>query len=84
MEHNYQKHLYAIIASDKSQITVLACPYATGYTIPPMVVFDRKHLHPDMTAGKVPGTYNGLSEKGGMDGQLFQEYFQSEPFPSYQ
>ena len=45
-------HPYSISAWDKSQIIILACGSAAGYTIPPMVVFDRKSLTPDMTLGK--------------------------------
>ena len=61
----------------KSQITVLACASASGYTIPPMVVFDRKHLQADMTVGEIPGTFYGLSPSGWMDAELFEEWFSS-------
>jgi hypothetical protein len=69
------KHPYTITSSDKSQITVLACASAAGNAIPPMVIFDRKALKPDMTVGEVPGTFYGLSESGWMDSELFEEWF---------
>ena len=72
-----QKHPYAITGNDKAQITVLACGSASGYCIPPMVVFDRKTLRQDMTVGEVPGTFYGLSENGWMDTELFQEWFKN-------
>ena len=75
VSHVGQKHPYAITSGDKSNITILACASATGYCIPPMVIFDRKHLQLEMTAGEVPGTFYGLSEKGWMDGELFEEWF---------
>lgn len=31
-----------VTAGDKSQLTVMACTCATGYFIPPMIIFDRK------------------------------------------
>lgn len=75
VSHVSQKHPYAVTSADKSQITVLACASASGYTIPPMVVFDRKHLQAKMTAGEVPGTFYGLSQSGWMDAVLFEEWF---------
>ena len=70
-----QKHPYSVTSGDKSQITVLACASASGYSIPPMVVYDRKSLQPDMTVGEMPGTFYGLSESGWMNGELFEEWF---------
>ena len=75
VSHVGQKHPYAITSGDKSNISILACSRATSYCIPPMVIFDRKHLQPEMTAGEVPGIFYGLSEKGWMDGELFEEWF---------
>ena len=70
-----QKHPYAITSGEKAQITVLACASASGYTIPPMVIFDRKQLQVEMTRNEVPGTFYGLSDSGWMDMQLFEEWF---------
>ena len=72
-----QRHPYAITSNDKAQITVLACGSASGYTIPPMVIFDRKSLKPEMTIGEVPGTFYGLSDNGWMDTELFEEWFKN-------
>ena len=70
-----QKHPYSVTSGDKSQITILACASASGYSIPPMVIYDRKSLQPDMTAGEMPGTFYGLSDSGWMNGELFEEWF---------
>ena len=59
--HVGQKHPYS---NEKAQITVLACGSAAGYCIPPMVIFDRKSLKPEMTIGEVPSTFYGLSQSG--------------------
>ena len=72
-----QKHPYTVTSSDKAQITVLACGSAAGYSIPPMVIFDRKSLKPEMTIGEVPSTFYGLSDNGWMDTELFQEWFKN-------
>ena len=46
----------AVTSGDKSQLTAVACVGAGGFCIPPMVILDRKTLHPDMTIGELPGT----------------------------
>ena len=71
-----EKHPYAISSGDKTQITVFSCCSAGGYVIPPLIVFDRKYLKPEMTIGEVPGSMYGLSENGWMDGELFEQWFQ--------
>lgn len=53
-----------ITGETKKQITVLACANAAGFSIPPMVIFNRKSLNPLMTKGEVPGTIYGLSSNG--------------------
>ena len=70
-----QKHPYAITSGDKTQITVLACASASGYSIPPMVIFDRKTIREDMIEGELPQTFYGLSDSGWMDTELFAEWF---------
>ena len=72
-----QKHPYAVTSGDRAQITVMACASASGYSIPPMVIFDRKHLQLEMTRGEVPGTFYGLSDSGWMNAELFHEWFLS-------
>ena len=65
----------AIGSGDKTQITVVACVSAAGYCIPPMVIWDRKILAPELTVGEVPGTIYGLSKSGWMDMELFHMWF---------
>ena len=69
------KHVSAVTGNGKSQITILACASASGYALPPFVVFDRKTLNQELTKGEVPGTVYGLSASGWMDTELFQEWF---------
>ena len=63
-----------ITSGNKSQITVVGCISAAGFSIPPMVVWDRKTLHPDMTAEEVPGTFYGLTSNGWMNMDLFEHW----------
>ena len=62
-------------AWDKKQITVLACCSAAGYVLPPLVVFSRKSLYPNLTIGEIPGTMYGLSDNSWLDGEIFENWF---------
>ena len=64
-----------LTSGNKTQITVVACVSAAGYCIPPMVIWDRKILSPDLTMGEVSGTIYGLSKNGWMDKELFSTWF---------
>ena len=59
----------------KSQVTVAACVSAGGQCLPPMVIWDRKMLPPELAVGEVPGTIYGLWDKGWIDQQLFDMWF---------
>ena len=66
---------YSVTSSDKSQITIVACVNAAGWCIPPMVIWDRKTIHPDMMAGEVRGTLHAFSSNGWIDQELFDLWF---------
>ena len=70
-----QKHVHVIGSGDKTQVTVLACANATGYTMPPMIIYKKKNLTAQLRAHEVEGTIYGLSLTGWMDGELFHEWF---------
>ena len=70
-----QKHVHVINSGNKSHISALVCARASGYAIPPTVVFQWKSLPPQLTSQEVPGTIYGLSATGLMDRELFQEWF---------
>ena len=62
-------------SGNKSQVTIVACVSAAGFCMPPMVIWDRKTLAPELTQGEVPGTIYGLSGSGWMDMELFDTWF---------
>ena len=64
-----------ITGDTKTQVTVLACTNASGYVLPPFIIFDRKTLNPQLTVGEVAGTIYGLSNKGWIDKGLFSYWF---------
>jgi len=66
-----QRHVNVITSGSKTNITVLACVSASGYALPPMIIFNRKNLTPELTRGEVPGTIYGLSSSGWIDSEIF-------------
>ena len=65
----------SISSGDKSQISVVGCVTAGDICIPPMVIYDRKILHQDMSKGEIAGTMYGLSSNGWMDQELYRLWF---------
>ena len=65
----------------KAQITVLACTCASGYAIPPLVIFDRMTLNEALTRGEVPGTIYRLSHNGWREifNRWFEHFLRSVP-----
>ena len=45
-----------VSSGQKTQVTVVGCVSAGGQCIPPMVIWDRKNLPPELAVGEVPGT----------------------------
>ena len=66
-----------VSSGSKSQITAVGCICAAGFSIPPMLIYDRKPLHPDMTIGEIPGTFYGFTSNGWMDQKLFENWLVS-------
>ena len=72
-----EKNPVALGSGLKMQITVVGCVSAGGYCLPPIVIWDRKRLKPELTVGEVLGTLYGLSKKGWIDQELFDAWFNS-------
>ena len=70
-----EKHPSAITNLYRNQVSVLACCNAAGYSIPPLVIFDRKTLKPELCDGEVPGTMYALNGSGWMDRDIFEAWF---------
>ena len=64
-----------VSSGSKAQVTVVGCVSAGGQCLPPMVIWDRKRLPPELAVGEVPGTIYGLSAKGWIDQELFDLWF---------
>ena len=75
IDHIGSKNPSYVTSDSKEQIMVLACVGASGYCMPPFVLFARRKLNPDLVRHEVPGTLYGMSSKGWMDLELFSEWF---------
>lgn len=69
------KNPSSLSSGSKSQVTVVACVSAAGQAIPPMIIWARKTMRPELAIGEIAGTLYGLSEKGWMDSRLFHLWF---------
>ena len=77
-----QKKVRYRVAGKKEQITILGCANAAGQALPPMVIFEGKHLNYQWTLGEVPGTYYGMSGKGWTDQELFRHWLKDHFVPN--
>ena len=60
-------------------VLVLACCSASGYTLPPMLLFNnsagRRSLNNKMMSGEIPGTLYTLCDDYTIDSNVFEEWF---------
>ena len=57
-------------------ITALCACNATGYFVPPMMIFKRKNKKASLTDHASPGTIQGCSGNGWVNTELFLEFIQ--------
>ena len=72
-----RRNVYAITSAEKGKThTILACVSASGYVLPPVMIYPRKKLPPpNVCEGAVPNTLFCNSENGWMNAELFLEFF---------
>lgn len=69
------KNPSSVSSGSKVQATVVACVSAAGQAIPPMIIWARKTMKPELAIGEIAGILHGLSDKGWMDRRLFHLWF---------
>lgn len=72
-----QRNVYAVTSGERGKThTVLSCVSASGYTLPPMIVYPRKKQIPEnFKDGAMPNTLFAISPSGWMNSDLFVEWF---------
>jgi len=72
-----RRNVYAVTSAERGKThTILSCVSASGYVLPPMMIYPRKKCVPDkMKEGAVPGTLFRSSESGWINGELYIDWF---------
>eukprot|EP00118_Oscarella_pearsei_P023640 m.285503 g.285503 ORF g.285503 m.285503 type:complete len:283 (+) comp40685_c0_seq4:809-1657(+) len=71
-----QKHAFAVSSGDKTQITVLVCACASGYALPPHIIFKQSFgWSQQITAGEVPDTRYSVTPTGWSNSTVFEGWF---------
>ncbi|CAH1963229.1 unnamed protein product [Acanthoscelides obtectus] len=70
------KHQVGDIASGERGVntTVVVCASAAGQTVPPMIIFKRKRMAPELTIGAISGTIVTISDTGYINSELFVKW----------
>ena len=70
------RNVYAVTAAERGKHTILSGVSASGYVLPPMMIYPRKKCVPDkLKEGAVPGTLFKSSESGWVNSELYIEWF---------
>ncbi|XP_043478272.1 MFS-type transporter clz9-like [Leptopilina heterotoma] len=71
-----RKQVGAITSAERgATITVEICLSASGQYMPPMIIFPRKRMNPQLMINAAPGAWETCSESGWMTAELFLEWF---------
>ena len=69
------KNPFFVSSGSKAQVSIAACVSAGGQSMPPYIIWKRKHMPPELAMGELAGTIYGCSEKGWMTAKLFNDWF---------
>ena len=71
------KHGVGVLSSAErgKNVTVVACVSATGVYIPPMFVFPRVRMRPELLDGAPPGSIGRSNKSGWINEELFLQWF---------
>lgn len=72
-----RRNVYSITSAERGKThTIMACVSASGYVLPPMMIYPRKRAVPDnFKVEAVPGTLFRSSETGWINSDLYLEWF---------
>ena len=73
-----RRTLWSVTAAEKGKNhTILSCVSATGFALPPMMIYPRKKAVPDnLKMGCIPGSLFKNSENGWITQEIYMEWFQ--------
>lgn len=66
------KRVSKIVSAERGRnVTIICCINATGYYLPPFLVFARKRMRPELVERAPPGTVGHCSDNGWSNGDIF-------------
>ena len=69
------RHVAKVTSGEKDKtVTVACCMNAIGNYIPPLIIFPRKILNPNLMRGAPTGAIGGATESGWVDGEHFMKW----------
>lgn len=77
------KHPKRILDSSKSSVSVMFAGKASGFLLPPYVVYKAEHLYDSWIDGGPRGTRNNRSKSGWFDGVIFEDWFNKIVLPYF-
>lgn len=77
------KHPERILDSSKSSVSVMFAGTASGFLLPPYVVYKAEHLYDSWLEGGPRGTRYNRSKSGWFDGVIFEDWFNKIVLPYF-
>ena len=76
LAHVKHCHVYSIVSGERGKThTLMTCVSASGYVLPPMIVYPRKRAIPDTyKIGAVPNTFFTCSDNGWSNSELYLKW----------
>lgn len=71
-----RRNVHRVVAAEKGKNhTVVACGSASGYVIPPMIIFPQVRIPPKFQANAPPGSLLAGQKKGWVNSALYLQWF---------
>ena len=71
-----RRNVWAITSAKKGRThTILTCVSASGFTLPPFMIYPRKRITEQLKVGALPGSAFHCSESGWVTSELFMQWF---------
>ena len=71
-----RRNVWSVTSAEKGKThTVLTCVSASGYALPPFMIYPRKRITEALKVGALPGTVFHCSDSGWITGELFVQWF---------
>ena len=71
-----RKNVWSVTSGEKGKThTVITCVSASGFVVPPMMIYPRKRMNEKLKQGAVPETFFECSDSGWINEELYAKWF---------